>query len=77
MIGNSTSYDTTQVKVAGVSCPAGEKLVALGVQSISLSGTLPAIIPQYSSETDGVVFAQKYDGQPFSVTPEAVCAKVG
>ena len=73
--GTSTPVDTTQVKFAPVSCPAGTKLIALGVQSVTVTGTLPAIIPQYSSETDGIIIAQKYDGQAFGVTPEAVCAK--
>ena len=47
------------------------------MQSIGFTGTLPAIIPQYDSETDGTIFAQKYDGLAFSVTPEAICAKSG
>jgi hypothetical protein len=64
------------MKDAPISCPAGKKLIALGVQGIAYAGTLPAIIPQFDDETSGQVLGQKYDGNQYGFTPRAVCANV-
>jgi hypothetical protein len=74
VIGSPSSFDTTQAKFLSISCPPGKKLIALGVSGIAYFGTLPAIIPQFNSDTSGSVIAQKYDGQAYNFAPEAVCA---
>jgi hypothetical protein len=75
--GTSTPRDTTQLKFPSVSCPAGKKMIALGVSGFDVSGTLPAIIPAFDSNgTSGMIWAQKYDGLAYSITPAGVCANV-